>query len=179
LRDRLRKLFLAYVYFANALAASLPDGRTMFKLRAAIFRSSGNDIARGVRIKSGTKIWGTGLSLADGVIINRNCYFDMSGAITIDENCNVGHGVTFITSAHDMGPPERRCGTLIAKPIRVGSGSWIGSNATIMPGVVIGRGCVVGAGAVVSRNIPDDALVLLRPPQVASAAALRFVARAE
>ena len=43
--------------------------------------------------------------------------------------------------------------------IEIGSGSWIGNRAMIMPGVKIGRRVVVAAGAVVTKDVPDDTLV--------------------
>lgn len=43
--------------------------------------------------------------------------------------------------------------------IEIGSGSWIGNRAIIMPGVKIGRRVVVAAGAVVTKDVPDDTLV--------------------
>lgn len=40
-------------------------------------------------------------------------------------------------------------------PVRIGAGTWIGTNASIMPNVTIGRNCVIGANSVVTSDIPD------------------------
>jgi acetyltransferase-like isoleucine patch superfamily enzyme len=40
-------------------------------------------------------------------------------------------------------------------PVRIGDGTWIGINASIMPNVTIGRNCVIGANSVVTSDIPD------------------------
>lgn len=37
---------------------------------------------------------------------------------------------------------------------------WIGDNVTILPGVTIGNNVVVAAGAVVTKDIPDNTLVV-------------------
>lgn len=37
---------------------------------------------------------------------------------------------------------------------------WIGGNVTILPGVTIGNNVVVAAGAVVTKDIPDNTLVV-------------------
>lgn len=52
------------------------------------------------------------------------------------------------------------------EPVRIGSGSWIGARAMVLPGVTIGARCVVAAGAIVSRDIPDDTLVGGNPARV-------------
>ena len=40
-------------------------------------------------------------------------------------------------------------------PVRIGDGTWIGTNVSIMPNVTIGRNCVIGANSVVTSDIPD------------------------
>lgn len=39
-------------------------------------------------------------------------------------------------------------------------------NVTILPGVTIGENAVVGAGAVVTRDVPDNAVVVGNPAKV-------------
>lgn len=43
---------------------------------------------------------------------------------------------------------------------------WIGVNVTILPGVTIGENAVVGAGAVVTKDVPDNAVVVGNPARV-------------
>ncbi len=52
-------------------------------------------------------------------------------------------------------------------PVRIGSGSWIGANAVILPGVTLGRNCVVAAGAVVRPGeYPDHSVIAGVPGKV-------------
>jgi hypothetical protein len=50
--------------------------------------------------------------------------------------------------------------------VRIGSGSWIGARAMILPGVTIGSRVMVAAGAVVTRDVPADSLVAGNPGRV-------------
>ena len=52
------------------------------------------------------------------------------------------------------------------KPVRVGAGSDIGTNATFLPGVTIGEGAIIGAGAVVTSDIPAYAIAAGVPARV-------------
>ena len=52
------------------------------------------------------------------------------------------------------------------KPIKIGNDVWIGVNVTILPGVTIGENAVVGAGAVVTKDVPDNAVVVGNPARV-------------
>lgn len=42
----------------------------------------------------------------------------------------------------------------------IGKNCFIGHGAIILPGVNIGDLCIVGAGAVVSKDVPDDSIVV-------------------
>jgi acetyltransferase-like isoleucine patch superfamily enzyme len=44
-------------------------------------------------------------------------------------------------------------------PVEIGSGSWLGAGAVILPGTRLGRNTVVGAGAVVRGEFPDHAVL--------------------
>lgn len=51
----------------------------------------------------------------------------------------------------------------------IGAGAFIGSNSALVAPVTIGANAIVAAGSVVTRDVGDDALALVRPPQVEKA----------
>lgn len=48
----------------------------------------------------------------------------------------------------------------------VGDYCFIGAHSVIMPGVRIGNHCVVGAGSIVTRDVPDNSIVVGNPARV-------------
>lgn len=72
----------------------------------------------------------------------------------------IGPGTLISTVNHPLTPMGRRQHLGIAKPVRIGNDVWIGGNVTILPGVTIGNNVVVAAGAVVTKDIPDNTLVV-------------------
>jgi virginiamycin A acetyltransferase len=66
------------------------------------------------------------------------------------------HGVDLSESIHDQ------AGDL--KVVRIGAGSWIGSNAVVMADV--GRNSIVGAGAVVTKPLPDRVVAAGVPARI-------------
>jgi maltose O-acetyltransferase len=53
-----------------------------------------------------------------------------------------------------------------ARPITIGDNTWLGGNVTVLPGVTIGSNSVVGAGAVVTKDVPDNVIVVGTPAKV-------------
>nr|WP_250349320.1 DapH/DapD/GlmU-related protein [Flavobacterium anhuiense] len=48
----------------------------------------------------------------------------------------------------------------------MGEFSQIGANSTILPKVKIGKNVIVGAGSVVTKDIPDNCLVVGVPARI-------------
>jgi acetyltransferase-like isoleucine patch superfamily enzyme len=104
-----------------------------------------NDVMVGdrVTIKCGVQLW-DGLRIEDDVFIGPN-----------------------VTFTNDTTPaPQKFRGEFIPETTVVKRGAVIGANATILPGLVIGENAQVAAGAVVTKDVPDDALVMGVPAQV-------------
>lgn len=87
--------------------------------------------------------------------------------ITLGNNIHITDGVKFIT--HDGGTllfrdevPDLE----ITKPIVVGNNVYFGNNVIVLPGVTIGNRVVIGAGSIVTRDIPDNSLVVGVPARV-------------
>lgn len=55
-------------------------------------------------------------------------------------------------------PPNER--KLVTKPVKIGNNVWIGENVVILAGSEIGDGCIIGANSVVSKDIPEESIVV-------------------
>jgi UDP-2-acetamido-3-amino-2,3-dideoxy-glucuronate N-acetyltransferase len=90
--------------------------------------------------------------------------------VTIEDEVFVGHGAMFINDRYPRatasGHPQTEQDWAVV-PTLVKRGASIGSGAVILCGVVVGRGAMVGAGAVVTRDVPDDGLVMGVPARMA------------
>lgn len=136
-------------------------------VRAFVLRAMGADLASGVTVHGGVYISSPAhLVMGPGSFLNRNCYLDLEARVVLGARVTVGHGTTFITSRHELGPHEERCGGYSGASITVGDGAWLGANVTVLPGISIGKGAVVAAGAVVSADVLADELVAGVPARV-------------
>jgi len=102
--------------------------------------------------------------------IGRNCKVSshtfICEGVTIEDDVFIGHGVTFINDTYPRATSDGRLQTEAdwkVEPTRVCRGASIGSGATILSNVTIGEKAMVGAGSVVTKDVPENAIVVGNP----------------
>lgn len=90
-----------------------------------------------------------------------NVYINALNGITFGDYVNIGPHVTIASANHDLIDNSKH---LKGNPVTIGSFSWIGANAVILPEVTLGDFTIVGAGAVVTRSFTDGYCVLAGNP---------------
>ena len=86
--------------------------------------------------------------------------------ITFGAHSFVGPQFKAYTVQHPLDAEERNAWYERALPITVGDNCWFGGNVTVLPGVTIGDNCVIGANSLVTKDIPDNSLVVGSPAKV-------------
>ena len=133
---------------------------TSLRLRA--LRLIGVKAGKG-EIRAGVMIAGPNLTLGTGVFVNAGTSLMNQAGIVLEDNVAIAPEALLLTSGHEIGPAQRRQGKLIRAPISVGSGTWIGARAVVLPGATIGPGCVIAAGALVTEDCEPNGLYMGTP----------------
>ncbi|MFS3129144.1 acyltransferase [Nocardioides sp. Bht2] len=109
-----------------------------------------------------------GLVIGDRCVIGTRTTLTAHESIEIGDDVWFGQGIFVSDASHGYQDPDEPIGDQLGAhlPVRIGSGSWIGHGAVILPGTTIGRNVVVGAGSVVRGEIPDHAVVAGAPAKV-------------
>jgi acetyltransferase-like isoleucine patch superfamily enzyme len=105
--------------------------------------------------------------IGNHVWIGPHSYFDARNLV-MEDYVGWGPGAKVLGSTHTGEPVDQPIikTSLIIRPVVIGYGADIGTNATILPGVRVGALSIVGAGAVVTQDIPDYAIAAGVPARV-------------
>jgi UDP-2-acetamido-3-amino-2,3-dideoxy-glucuronate N-acetyltransferase len=105
--------------------------------------------------------------IEEGVVIGDNCkvrpFVFIPKGVTIADNVFIGPSVVF---TNDKYPKAHGQWNLMTT--KVEEGASIGAGAVILPGLIIGKNALIGAGAVVTKDVPDNAVVVGNPSVVKS-----------
>ena len=102
--------------------------------------------------------------IGEGVVIGDRCKIEafsfIPSGVSLGNDVFIGPHVCFTNDKHPPSGGKNWTTTIVY------DGVVIGAGAVILPGLTLGTGCVIGAGAVVTKNVPQDALVVGNPARV-------------
>lgn len=101
------------------------------------------------------------------VWIGPMAYFDARNLV-LEDYVGWGPGAKALGSEHTGDPIDEPiiATALTIKPVVIGFGADVGTNATILPGVRVGANAIIGAGAVVNHDVPDYAIAAGIPARI-------------
>ncbi|WP_431784033.1 acyltransferase [Streptomyces chumphonensis] len=108
------------------------------------------------------------LTLGDGVVLGRGSHVIAHSRVTIGDDVFFGPYCYVTSTNHSYDDPHEPVGKQWprAAPVEIGSGSWLGHGAVVLPGARLGRNVVVAAASVVRGDVPDHAVVAGAPARV-------------
>lgn len=131
-------------------------------LRMLLMRQMGCSFGRRSSIHGGTTYtWIGNISIKDSTTVNRGCFIDNRGLISIGTCSMVGHACKIYTAGHHYNDPHF---LTIVRPVSVGSYCIIYPNCILLPGVDLPDGVVVLPGSVVYPGKYEEGDILWGNP---------------
>ena len=108
------------------------------------------------------------LTIGDRCVIGRGSHIVAHQSIEIGDDVWTGPYVYITDQNHGYEDPDTPIGRQfpVNRPVRIGSGSWLGAGAIVLPGASIGRNVVIAAGSVVRGTVPDHCMVAGVPARI-------------
>ena len=138
-----------------------------------------------IEIGSGTMI-GPHVALSAGMVPGQECL--STPVVRIGDRCLIGRGSGIVGhfsidigddvwTGHHVYITDQKHGydnvdipisqqSMPEKPVRIGSGSWLGHGTVVLPGADIGEHVVIGANSVVTGVIPSFSVAVGAPARV-------------
>jgi acetyltransferase-like isoleucine patch superfamily enzyme len=106
--------------------------------------------------------------IGDRCLIGRGSGIVGHFSIDIGDDVWTGHHVYITDQNHGYDnvdiPISKQ--SMPEKPVRIGSGSWLGHGTVVLPGADIGEHVVIGANSVVTGSIPSFSVAVGAPARV-------------
>jgi len=121
----------------------------------------GGKIGKNVRISNTCKIaipWN--IEISDYAAIGDRVILYSLGKIYIGQRSTISQGSHLCAGTHDHTDKSR---PLIKKSISIKNDVWVSADAFIGPGTIISNNSIVGARAVVTKNVPENVIVVGNP----------------
>jgi len=108
------------------------------------------------------------LAIGDRCVIGRGSHIVAHESVEIGDDVWTGPYVYITDQNHGYEDTDTPIGRQfpVNRPVSIGSGSWLGAGAIVLPGASIGRNVVVAAGSVVRGTVPDHCVVAGVPARV-------------
>jgi acetyltransferase-like isoleucine patch superfamily enzyme len=108
------------------------------------------------------------IRIGDRCLLGKGSGIVAHRSIEIGDDTFTGHDVYITDANHGYEDTALPIGRQFSapRPVRIGSGSWLGHGTVVLPGSVIGNHVTVGAGSVVAGDLPDLSVAVGNPARV-------------
>jgi acetyltransferase-like isoleucine patch superfamily enzyme len=160
LRVKHRLLMLYSGLIRVLLCAALDEIPFLRRFRGFLYGLGMATCGRNVQVSSNAILWGL-----EHFHVGSDVYIGPGATLICLDRLEIGNGVLIAPNVvisngnHVFRDGAYQASENTHKPITIGSGSWIGANATVLGGVIIGQGVLVAANAAVTRDVKDFAAV--------------------
>jgi serine acetyltransferase len=108
------------------------------------------------------------LRIGDRCVIGRGSHIVAHQRIEIGDDVWTGPYVYITDQNHGYADPDTPIGRQVPvnRTVTIGSGSWLGAGAIVLPGARIGHNVVIAAGSVVRGEVPDHCVAAGVPAKI-------------
>lgn len=155
----MHKFLLLYSWLIRFIFCFLPDEPRIMRLRGFFYGIFMPKVGRDFQV-SGTAIIKSleNLYVGENVYLAPNVIVNAGSDIYLESEVMIGFNSVLVAGNHTLINGSYRFGESQKAPIKIGFGSWVGANCTILPGVTIGCGTLIAANSAVVKSCSQNCI---------------------
>lgn len=159
------KIFLLIGWLIKTLTFFWPDVPFLMRLRGFLYSFLMKGCGSNFQVSSSANLLGLqNITVGESVYIASNVTILARELITIGDETMIGVSSVIVSSNHTKLNGSYRFGSPKLKPITIGRGVWVASNATVTAGTKIEDGVLIGACTVASGHLKKDLIYCSQKP---------------
>jgi acetyltransferase-like isoleucine patch superfamily enzyme len=148
------KISLMYSWFIWLFTFPFPDIPILMRIRGRLYSFVMKNSGRNFQVSSGARLFSLkNLTVGDDVFIATNVVVNSGCSVIIESQVMLGIGVVVVSGNHTLKGGSYRFGEMQRIPVKIGYGSWIGANSTLVAGSEVPQGSLIAANSVVTKKL--------------------------
>ena len=148
------KLGIFYSFLVRTFLFFLPDAPVIMRFRGWLYSLFMRQCGKNFQVAHSAVLNGLDdLIVGDNVYIANFCSFISNGLIIIENDVLFGPSVVVSAGNHQFNGHDYKSLSSEKQDVRIGSGSWIAANVSIVGGAIIPQQSVVAANSCVTRSL--------------------------
>ena len=128
----------------------------IYSFKVFTLKLFGAKMGKGIIIKPKVNIkYPWKLTIGDNSWIGEKAWIDNLAQVTIGSNCCISQDALILCGNHDY---KKSTFDLIAKPITIKNGAWVGAKAVACNGVTIGENTLLSVGSIATNDLKADSI---------------------
>lgn len=151
------KLGIFYSFLVRTLLFFLPDMPLIMRFRGWLYSLLMKQCGRNFQVAHSAILNGLDdFVVGQNVYIANFCNFISNGEIIIEDDVLFGPLVVVSSGNHQFNGHDYKSLPSERKDVKIGCGSWVAANVTIVGGAIVPRHSVVAANSCVTKRMEQD-----------------------
>lgn len=147
------KFLLVYTWFVRTLFIVFPDQPIVMRCRGFFYGLGMPKTGKDFQVSASTILRNLeNIYVGDNVYLAPNVIINAIDTITLEDQVMVGFNTVLVSGNHTLLDMSYRYGQSKRSPIKIGKGSWVAANCTVIAGTHLGKACLVAANSAISGD---------------------------
>lgn len=160
------KISILYSWLVRTITILLPNIPVFMRFRGFLYSLMMKQCGKNFQVTSSAILNPlAGIAVGDHVYIAHNTVV-LGVAVEIGNEVLIGPNCIISANNHSYLGTSYRFGKAVVKPVKIGNGSWVAGNCSVLAGSALPARSILAAGAVLSKKYEEEGSIYGGVPAV-------------